>query len=160
MPNWCHNSLIITGDKEALKDIYEIALSCTNIGFFNQVVPRPNSEEENWYHWNIKNWGTKWDVGIDGFDDFIVELSTDKEDGIDRLHISVGTAWSPPVPFVITLCAKLKVSAVLNYIEPGFDFVGTLVVENEKVILDDYRKITKESLKHFGYDQDYIDDFF
>lgn len=38
---------------------------------------------QNWYHWNVDNWGTKWDA-------YEVEITDD--------FVSFTTAWNPPMP--------------------------------------------------------------
>lgn len=40
---------------------------------------------QSWYHWNIDNWGTKWDAH---------DVYVDPE----NMHISFSSAWSPPMP--------------------------------------------------------------
>lgn len=157
MPNWCDNSLKISGDKEAIDELYKIATTdVENKGFFNQILPRPVTEEENWYGWNVQNWGTKWDVCPQ---DFIVS-EVRQENDLFTLSFGMGTAWSPPIALVIALCEKFRLSATLNYIEPGEDFVGKLVIEDGEVFMNECQRITKESLKYFGYDEFYIEDFF
>lgn len=45
----------------------------------------------NWYAWNVNNWGTKWDVDAE------VERHAD-----DHLQVRFDTAWSPPYPAIAT----------------------------------------------------------
>lgn len=58
--------------------------------FDPQAVMEQFQEElatgQDWYHWNIREWGTKWE--IDG-----ATLEVDDE----NLHYEFQTAWSPPV---------------------------------------------------------------
>lgn len=43
----------------------------------------------NWYDWNNRNWGTKWDAGyVD-----VIESNTDSS-----IEFRFETAWSPPMP--------------------------------------------------------------
>jgi len=73
--------------------------------------------DDRWYHWNISNWGTKWDacnVEIDYCDDSQIEMRFD-------------TAWSPPEP----ICARLRemfkdIHISWFYDEPGMEFAGYL----------------------------------
>jgi hypothetical protein len=49
---------------------------------------------DNWYDWNIRNWGCKWDVGI-ADDNHFVDTSMDElKDG--GVQYNFDTAWSPP----------------------------------------------------------------
>ena len=73
--------------------------------------------DDRWYHWNISNWGTKWDacnVEIDYYDESQIEMRFD-------------TAWSPPEP----ICARLRemfkdIHISWFYDEPGMEFAGYL----------------------------------
>jgi len=83
MPNWCENTLIVSGDKKQIKQFKEKAkgkknktdLSLNNFvplskELENTTAPslKPNKKlikkygADNWYEWCISNWGTKWDV--------------------------------------------------------------------------------------------------
>ena len=90
MPNWIESFVIIVARKEILDEIEEKKLS------FNYFVPRPESEEENWYNWNNENWGTKWDIVVDG--EHSEDLIFDRQ-GDDRLSIIFRTAWNTPYKF-------------------------------------------------------------
>ncbi len=49
----------------------------------------------NWYDWNVRNWGTKWDVANADDEKYLeTELLLDEE---TRLQYSFNTAWAPPV---------------------------------------------------------------
>jgi len=113
MPNWCYNTVGITGDKEkieALRDKlgkpYEIKgetvesplsfwniVAPTDLVAYNEVVGFPGREiddELGWYGWNIKNWGCKWDA---------IDATLEELPQIDgRIHLSYHfqTPWSPP----------------------------------------------------------------
>ncbi|MFC9755163.1 hypothetical protein [Streptomyces sp. NPDC056921] len=75
---------------------------------FAMLVPQPeNIETEGcsgqhdegvvcWYHWNIDNWGTKWN----GY-----ELSIEQADD-DSAQLRFNTAWSHPFPIVKALSRK------------------------------------------------------
>ena len=75
--------------------------------------------DDRWYHWNIQNWGTKWDITADSVE---IEL----EDS-EMLEVSFDTAWSPPEP----ICKRLremfpKSTFSWFYDEPGMEFAGYL----------------------------------
>lgn len=76
----------------------------------------PNDEKawfqsNNWYDWNVRNWGTKWDVANSDEDSYPeTELIEDTE---TFLQYSFNTAWSPPIP-VINLLSKQYPSLKIN----------------------------------------------
>ena len=115
MPNWVTNTVKIVGSEEAIDNLEEHKLS------FNHFVPRPESEEENWYEWNCENWGTKWDVDED-------EVSIDRMSE-EVINFDFLTAWSPPINFLKNL-AKLyeKIYIECNYIEESMGFKGFVII--------------------------------
>ena len=55
----------------------------------------------NWYDWNVRNWGTKWDVAVTD-DDKYPETELTEEDE-NSLSYRFNTAWSPPVEAITKL---------------------------------------------------------
>lgn len=99
MPNWCLNNISITGTTEAM-DMFRNSLESYlggKIFQFNQIVPHPKvcPDNDDWYNWNSKNWGTKWDVQ---------EFITDNGDSIS---IIVHTAWHPPLEWAQNVTRKI-----------------------------------------------------
>lgn len=135
MPNWVYNSLHIDGSKEDMAKLKEeftkphpifsysesdkwIHIDGTwnmseggEYSFRNIVMP--NDLEwyhtgENWYHWNIENWGTKWDMSD-------VDILEDTETSV---LLTFSTAWSPPLAVFGALCEKYpNVSFSMSYEE-------------------------------------------
>ncbi len=70
------------------------------------VPPNPDDEKawfqsDNWYDWNIRNWGTKWDVANTDDETYPeTELMMDEE---TTLQYSFNTAWAPPTKAMIEL---------------------------------------------------------
>lgn len=59
---------------------------------------------DNWYDWNVRNWGTKWDIAVhDGEEYPETELLEEDE---TSLSYSFNTAWSPPLPAIEALSAQ------------------------------------------------------
>ena len=69
----------------------------------------------NWYDWNVRNWGTKWDVSVEDNDKYPdTELIEESDNGEDQwLVYRFNTAWSPPHP-VIQKLSKLVPNCVVT----------------------------------------------
>lgn len=81
---------------------------------------------DNWYDWQLNNWGTKWDADT-------INIDSDEA----TLGISYCTAWSPNeawVKYAATQFPELKF--YLSYEEPGCNFCGLLVCEGGEVSED------------------------
>lgn len=78
---------------------------------------------QDWYHWNIRNWGTKWEIS----DSTLVKA----ED--ERLEYVFDTAWSPPVPALDELAACYpSLIITLACIDEGDCFALEMHWENRK----------------------------
>lgn len=71
-----------------------------NDSFMAEFV-RSMSEDNDWYHWNCRNWGTKWDVAVSNGDEY---ADTQLEwTGDEDVLIRFNTAWSPVHQVLIKL---------------------------------------------------------
>ena len=70
---------------------------------------------DDWYSWNVRNWGTKWDVSVGDDEKYPdTELIEDMNNGEDQwLVYKFNTAWSPPHPVVAKL-SKLVPNCVVT----------------------------------------------
>ena len=145
MPNWCNNSITITGPKATIADLWTRAKTAQDgeFGLLQAMVPMPealrgttsptpqegqaNYKGEqplvdgatNWYDWAVNNWGTKWDVSDEGLE------FEDTEDGYATISGWFDSAWAPPVQAYNTyLEQNREVSVVSIYEEGGMDFAG------------------------------------
>ena len=103
MPNWCNNTINITGPKDKITNLFEQTKK--DNGLLQAMYPMPKELDDttspapqegkpqplidgfdNWYDWRVHNWGSKWDVDIEG-----LELS---DDGT-RISGWFDSAWSP-----------------------------------------------------------------
>lgn len=155
MPNWCSNSIVITGDVDKIKKIKDVLLTMDKIntdgGIFEALVGRDENitEEEfqkgGWYDHNINRYGCKWDIG---WDDSNVDIDSD-----DCITMSPQTAWSPPEGFCRLLAEQYGVDVTIEYSEPGCDFAGRLSVGPD----GDYENETYGFLEGLYYiDEDYF----
>lgn len=145
MPNWCHNSLTISGSPAEILKFQEKAKREGDDEreetplTFDAFVPEPEefSDEPGvvmprWYSWRVENWGTKWDANFSGpFIAFGTDEGAEVTDG-STTEITEGdvayqfdTAWSPPVAAVAAMAQQhpdLKID--LRYGEPGMEYGG------------------------------------
>lgn len=106
MPNWVRSELNIVGDKEDIRKLMDKCHSVDENGEenffdFNGLIPTPNNiyqgnlgaeelatyGENNWYDWNRKNWGTKWN-----------SFNTNYGETRDGMIVFFDTAWNAPFP--------------------------------------------------------------
>jgi hypothetical protein len=133
MPNWCNNTITLTGPKEKITAIY--AKAKKDDALLQQLKPMPDALEgttspapkegkvqplvdgfDNWYDWRVQNWGTKWDVDMEG-----LELS---DDGT-TITGWFDSAWAPPIhAYEYFLTANEDCSINSYYYEGGMDFAG------------------------------------
>ena len=145
MPNWCLNTVDIEGPPEKIAKIHKAAKTGQ---LFHALYPMPeelqqtvNGSEsakpdwqkenagrlyikhgaDNWYDWNINNWGTKWDTSEVGIDSY----------SSDHIQLSFDTAWSPPIRFYDELYEQMNQDTDdptfhlrATYYEGGCDFTG------------------------------------
>ena len=115
MPNWCQNIVTISHEDATQLDVIRKAIANEaklSESFLNVLVPRPVTEEENWYNWNTRNWGTKWDVDVQ-----IAEYT----DGYIKLTFE--SAWAPPIQFYNTMVER-GYEIVAYYNEEGMQYAG------------------------------------
>ena len=153
MPNWCSNTITITGTKEQIGLLTRILedepkSKGDSIVFQSLIGIKPDVSKEDydngaWYNANTNYFGTKWDVDYDScnfvFDEECITMSPE-------------TAWSPPINFGVVLHEMYGVNVELFYTESGCDFCGKTIINENGVFEDDYGY--NEGNYHF--DNDYF----
>ena len=142
MPNWCNNTLELQHEDPAMIERAKKAFAEGKL--LEEFCPVPESlhivagrvgdgdeqktleaaEEanltehgyKNWYDYCVNEWGTKWDVGGDDYNEPQQETPND-------ITMSFDSAWAPPIPAMDKLEA-LGFSVRLYYYEPGMAFAG------------------------------------
>ena len=151
MPNWCSCRATITGPAPVIAEIVDI-LNDPEGNLLNWMVPQPNFEgDQDWYMWNVNNWGTKWPLS-----DIYFEQPPEE----DSIEFTFSTAWAPPVQaFETWAFADGRVEFELSYWEPGCGFVGTTTYDGEYLDTDDvdcntdpvrYKEIASDT---WGYEE-------
>jgi hypothetical protein len=149
MPNWCHNSMKITGPVSevdrfkaiCIRTVWEDHPAQLDFNAIDQMPDFPDEERipgggadaclrhggrpideptfPAWYEWACKHWGTKWNAN-----DFEV---TRDEPG--HYEFSFDTAWSPPVPIWEKMASMFPdIECSISGMEPLMDyaFEGTI----------------------------------
>ena len=152
MPNWCSCRATISGPAPVIKEITDI-LNEESTPLLAWMVPQPRFEgDQDWYSWNVNNWGTKWDVS-----DVYFEHQAEE----DQIQFSFSTAWGPPVEaFTRWAESDGRVQFVLEYWEPGMGFAGRTEWDGES-LSDDHRDLQTDpqgyrdlAAEVFGYVED------
>ena len=135
MPNWCNNTISISGPTDKIKQIWATTQQ-EDSGLLEAICPAPQDmfkgnlgeaeraecEEKgipNWYDWCTSNWGTKWDVSDEGLE-FI-----DYGNGTSEITGWFDSAWAPPIGAYDTFtAANPDCSVDALYEEGGMDFAG------------------------------------
>jgi hypothetical protein len=134
MPNWCANTVEIYHQDPAILE--RVRKAFKEGGLLNEFMPCPAELHEHeapmrdealgqrfveqygakdWYNWQVKNWGTKWDVGGDGYE---------AQDIPGGLMLTFDSAWSPPTEAFQVLVDNFGFSIRAMYYEPGMAFAG------------------------------------
>tara|TARA_Y100000748_G_scaffold299425_1_gene296247 strand:- start:288 stop:740 length:453 start_codon:yes stop_codon:yes gene_type:complete len=108
MPNWVDNRLIITAEEKTLKSIRDkIKVNENNQPeLAKSLYPIPKDEEENWYEWNIANYGSKWP---DCYTE-VRNLNHHKQ-----LYFAFESAWAPLHKLAQRISADYKCKVVLKH---------------------------------------------
>lgn len=139
MPNWCDNTISISGNADAIKNLKgyvgrPLTLDGEEVkeplySLYNIMPSTPDATpvlgemsksqgHDDSYHNNINSWGTKWDVCGN------VYMNNYKE-GDEFLSYSFDSAWSPPTPTTQRLSETFpELIIVHTYYETGCDFWG------------------------------------
>lgn len=164
MPNWCNNSIEISGPADKIQKLFDAATTSTDTGLLHAMVAMPAelkgttspSDGENWYSWCVSNWGTKWEV-----DSSNLEIVHDTASNTASIYGWFDSAWAPPIAALVSYGEQnTDVQIELFYNEPGMAFCGKLTVADGEAD-DDYQEYdgaTSEDVRELIGAE--LDDFF
>ena len=130
MPNWCNNVVEITHEDPAMID--RVRKAFNEGALLQEFIPVPQELKDavadfqvnealmekygysNWYDFCVNEWGTKWDIGADGY------MAEDNSTG---LSLTFDSAWSPPIGAYEKL-TDLGFAIRAYYYEPGMCYAG------------------------------------
>jgi hypothetical protein len=120
MPNWCKNTLQVSGPAPDVKRFRDLGKKAgyTDLSL-HAFYPLPGEEAENWYNWCTRHWGTKWDIDAE------LKIATD-----DYLEYSFESAWAPPDAWLEEVSKQFPALAFrLQYDEPDQALTGVVTVQ-------------------------------
>lgn len=130
MPNWCANTVEIYHEDSAMMERVREAFN--KGALLQEFIPVPQELKDapanfevneafvdkygysTWYDFCVNEWGTKWDVGAEGY-----EVEFDPA----GMTLSFDSAWAPPVAAYEKLM-ELGFAIRAYYYEPGMCFAG------------------------------------
>jgi hypothetical protein len=129
MPNYCFCRLIVEGAINDVEDILQTQMDFEKI--------RPCEDAEDWFHWRIQHWGTKWSA-------MNVKMTWKNTTG--KCVIDFSTAWTPPVPLIHFMSTQYPRSDFkLYYDEPGMEFSGHVQYKNGELLSQEHQRYDDES---------------
>jgi hypothetical protein len=111
MPNHCYQSVYLQGPTHLIQHLHK-ALSKSEPEFCSTIAPMP---------FEVKNWGTKWDVCDPEIDHDGLAYSDDQK--VAWFSFRCWTAWAPPVPIWDRLHA-MGIEVLADYQDEGGMFEG------------------------------------
>lgn len=162
MPNWCSNSIEISGDKADVKALTDLLKTGQGTGLdFNLFIPYPEkfavadkitheAFEKEKARAKASNDDINWDViPKDGYNSGGYEwccsnwgtkwnamdalVDIDKHGG--AVTIEMDTAWSPPIPVIAKMAEMFpKLNISMLYEEAGMGFAGGVWFENGELV--------------------------
>jgi hypothetical protein len=156
MPNWVSNSVRVTGSKKELQRFAEQAgksyesfgdVRESHLSFWNFITPDDLEDyQDNWYDWNIENWGCKWDATAVYFESW----------GDNELAYDFETPWGfPDLVFVAMASQFPTLKFSIRFLEEqgwGGEAIGEdgeFAIVNEWDIPDTH----EERMEYVGYCQ-------
>lgn len=144
MPNWCNNVLMIQGEHDEVQKLLDLIEGDSSLISFDRIITQPEAlkgtnafsaykelAEENkrlygasdWYDWNLKNWGVKWDASNSQL--IYDKVSAVQFSGLRTVKIAFDTPWNSPEPVIRALASQFpNTNIYLTFDEPGMDFGG------------------------------------
>lgn len=120
MPNWCSNSMTVTGPEQQVR---AIAAKVTDESNFTVFMPQPVDEAGELIDgtsWQYDNWGTKW-----GDSDTQINHEDYSNPEASSLGLSYLTAWGPMTKLVCEISRiHPQCSIDIEYEESGMSFFG------------------------------------
>lgn len=157
MPNWCENTVTITGSKEDIDNVIEFLKDAESEFSFDRIIPYPepfrsmddkagagkfepfdDGYNSGGYEWCSFNWGSKWPT----YEVSCCRLSA------NEIQYSFDTPWAPPIGVLDELARKMPRLAIEAYYrEPGMMFEGERKYANGELETSMERELQSEDFE-------------
>lgn len=87
-------------------------------------IEQNKAESDNWYWWNTRNWGCKWDACE-------ISIQTDEP---NTISYRFDTAWAPPLPAFAALCEQYPELLVTLNFEEEQGWGGEVTARGNEII--------------------------
>ena len=166
MPNWCDNTISISGNATSIKNLKEFVgrplrdgderIEAPIYSLANIMPSTPDAEpflgvefkssgQEDWYHNNINSWGTKWDV--------CGNASMNYTEGDTFISYWYDSAWSPPLATTEALSENFpELSIEHKYYESGCDFWGIMTYKGGELVSEEGGELNHTAWTRLGMD--------
>jgi hypothetical protein len=153
MPNWCYNTIEIEGPKRAIDTFEKHLVTTDGKEWFSYFFQIPEESKDEWYSWNLENYGCKWNCDA-------LDWSRTSDESI---AFTFDSPWGPPIALYQNIenielenewgaIDYYKVTA--RYLEEGLQFMGQYIDgedENyEYSDLESLDEIPEELVEHWG----------
>jgi hypothetical protein len=152
MPNWCSNELTIKGSpKEIAKLIKKVEITKSeatenhleSIFSCHRIIPRPLNKQDEWYEWNVANWGTKWDL---------IDVTLRGDVASKEITYYFESAWSPIGAVVETLAKDFKkLSFNYTFYESGSDYWGEVSFKKGELVSEEGGSLSSAGCERLEY---------
>ena len=153
MPNWCENSLVVTGPERVLAAwVSNVKRNAgSDVGLFETFcVPAYDEDKSNWWTAQTAAWSTKWDVPINEVN---IEVSN------DSVGMSFDTAWSPPMGWINTMSRDWpSLRFDLAFEEGGMCFMGYFITQDGDTFEAEHETIPYEFVSDNPNEQQRIEE--
>jgi len=149
MPEWCSNTLLVTGDEKQLEKFKKIGNHTGDdipenekthllmANFFPELcydkIPEISKETDNKLEnmsdenkWKIENWGRKWDIIVEDFG---------FKDEKNKIQYQFQSPWSPPNKFIEEVSKDFpNLKFILTYEGEISEYGGKIIFTKGKII--------------------------
>lgn len=165
MPNWVFNTISVSGSYKNVLEVKQVMsqpipvmkmkpgsaweavqgawdMAEVDFSFWNVVAPPVNKwveyfTGENWYNWNIANWGCKWDAKADYETGNALEGEyLNEEYPRNELVYRIETAWSPPIAFIEKMAERFPMCQIELAYEEEQGWGGELIYDAGQIVSD------------------------